>query len=204
MLSQQRISYNGSDLGFAPYGDYWREMRKICVIHLFSAKRVQSFRSIREDEVSRMMEKISKSASAAKLTNLSETVMLLTSNIICRIAFGKRYDDDDGYGKRSKFHGLLNETQAMVGGFFFTDYFPVIGWMVDKLITGMISRLEKNFKEMDSFYQQIIDEHLNPKKPKQEQEQEEYIIDVLLKIKNEKLYSVDLTWDHIKAVLMVV
>ena len=32
---------------------------------------------------------------------------------------------------------MLNETQAMVAGFFFTDYFPFMGWWVDKF-TGMI------------------------------------------------------------------
>ncbi|RVX15119.1 Cytochrome P450 83B1 [Vitis vinifera] len=141
-LGQQRLSYNGLDLAFAPYDGYWREMRKICVLHPFSSKRVQSFRSIREVEVSRMIEKFSKSASAAKLTDLSETVMLLTSNIICRTAFGKRYEDK-GYD-RSRFHGLLNDAQAMMGSFFFTDHFPSMGW-VDKL-TGLIAQTGEEFQ----------------------------------------------------------
>ena len=141
-LGQQRLSYNGLDLAFAPYDGYWREMRKICVLHPFSSKRVQSFRSIREDEVSRIIEKISKSASAAKLTDLSETVMLLTTNIICRTAFGKRYEDK-GYD-RSRFHGLLNDAQAMMGSFFFTDHFPSMGW-VDKL-TGLIAQTGEEFQ----------------------------------------------------------
>ena len=114
-------------------------MRKICVVHLFSSKRALSFRSIREDEVSLMIEKISKSASSTELTNLSETLMLLTNTIICRIAFGKRYGDDEGC-ERSRFHGVLNEIEAMAAGFFFTDYFPFMGWWVDKF-TGMIGRL---------------------------------------------------------------
>ena len=198
LLGTQKISYNGLDLGFAPYGEYWREMRKICVVHLFNSKRALSFRSIREDEVSRMIEKISKSASTVKLTNFSEMLMLLTSTIICRIAFGKRYEDDEGC-ERSRFHGLLNETQAMLGSFSFTDHFPIMGWWVDKL-TGMIGRLEKSFKELDLFYQEIIDDHLDPRRPEQEQED---IIDVLLGVKRKRLFSVDLTWDHIKAVLMV-
>ena len=145
-----------------------------------------------------MIEKISKSTSSAELTNLSETLMLLTNTIICRIAFGKRYGDDEGC-ERSRFHGVLNEIEAMAAGFFFTDYFPFMGWWVDKF-TGMISRLEKSFKELDLFYQEIIDDHLDPRRPEQEQED---IIDVLLGVKRKRLFSVDLTWDHIKAVLMV-
>ncbi|PSS31281.1 Cytochrome P450 83B1 like [Actinidia chinensis var. chinensis] len=197
LLGQQKLSYNGLDLVFAPYNDYWREMRKICVLHLFSPKRVCSFRSIREDEVFQMIGKINKllASSDKVLVNLSETVMALTSTIICRVAFGKRYEDE-GY-ERSRFHSLLNEAQAMMGSFFISDYFPLMGW-VDK-ISGLCGRLEKNFKELDLFYQEIIDDHLDPKREKSE---EDDITDVLLRLQKEKLFTIDLTWDHIKAVLM--
>ncbi|KAF7809389.1 abscisic acid receptor PYL4-like [Senna tora] len=83
-------SYNGSDLVFSTQADYWREIRKLCVIHLLGPKRVQSFRSIREDEVRRMIRKIS----STKVVNLSEAMTCLTSSIICRVAFGKRFEDD--------------------------------------------------------------------------------------------------------------
>uniref|UniRef100_A0A7N0TAT5 Cytochrome P450 n=1 Tax=Kalanchoe fedtschenkoi TaxID=63787 RepID=A0A7N0TAT5_KALFE len=36
-----KLSYNNVDVAFTPYSEYWREMRKICVVELFSLKRVQ-------------------------------------------------------------------------------------------------------------------------------------------------------------------
>ncbi|TXG52103.1 hypothetical protein EZV62_021272 [Acer yangbiense] len=151
--SQKKLSYNYSDLALSPYNDYWREMRKICVVHLFNSVRVQQFRPIREDEISRMIEKISKSAVANsdQPVNLSEMMISLTNSIICRVALGKRYEDEGI--ERSRFHASLIELQAIAGGFFFSDYFPYVGW-VDKL-TGMIHRLKKNFKEFDMFYQEL-------------------------------------------------
>ncbi|KAJ6330830.1 hypothetical protein OIU76_009429 [Salix suchowensis] len=172
LTGQQKLSYNGLDLVFSRYDAYWREMRKICVIHLFSSIRVQSFSPIREEEVSHMIEKISISALDSELFNLTEAMMCLTSTIICRIAFGKSYED---------------------GG----DYFPYMGW-VDSL-TGLARRLEKNFKEFDAFYQQIIDEHLDPNRSKPEHED---ILDVLLQIYKDRPYKTQLTFDHIKAILM--
>uniref|UniRef100_A0A2C9VWD1 Cytochrome P450 n=2 Tax=Manihot esculenta TaxID=3983 RepID=A0A2C9VWD1_MANES len=74
------------------------------------------FRPIREFELSNMLEKISKSAVASKPVNLSEALMSLTSTIICRIAFGKRYEED-GVG-RSRFQELLKEAQALSTCFF--------------------------------------------------------------------------------------
>ncbi|CAN1163419.1 5-OH-xanthotoxin synthase [Linum perenne] len=111
VVGQQKLSYNGLDLAFAPYGPYWREMKKICVVHLFNYNRVQSFHSIRESEVSKMVEKISNNAFRSKPSNLSEAMMSLSSIIICRVAFGKRYEEEGI--ERSRFQSLLNETQAM-------------------------------------------------------------------------------------------
>ncbi|KAL3329386.1 hypothetical protein AABB24_036466 [Solanum stoloniferum] len=194
-LGQQKLSYNGLDIGFAPYNDYWREMRKICVVHLFSLKKVQSFSSIREDEVSRMIMKISQQAATSQIINLSNLVISLTSTIICRVAFGIRYDEE-AHAKR-RFDELLAVAQEMMTWFFFTDYFPMFGWL-DKLF-GNISRLEKNCKDFDEFYEELIDQHLNPNKPKS---MEGDIIDLLLQLKKEQSNPIDLTVDNIKAILM--
>lgn len=142
-----------------------------------------------------MIEKVSKSVVASKPVNLCEVMMSLTSTVICRIGFGKRYE---GGVERRKFHALLNEAQALFVSFFFRDYFPFMGW-ADKF-TGNMRRLERNFKGLDAFYQELIDDHLHPKRAKTEQED---IVDVLLQIQKARGFKVDLTWDHIKAVLMV-
>ncbi|KAJ6362196.1 hypothetical protein OIU78_002578 [Salix suchowensis] len=175
LTGQQKLSYNGLDLAFSRYGVCWREMRKICVIHLFSSIRVQSFSAIREEEVSHMIAKISISDLDSEPFNLTEAMMSLTSTIICRIAFGKSYED----GGSEK------------------NYFQYMGW-VDRL-TGLARRLGKNFKEFDAFYQQIIDEHLDPNRSKPEHED---ILDVLLQIYKDRPYKTQLTFDHIKAILM--
>ncbi|GLT97605.1 hypothetical protein SLE2022_151610 [Rubroshorea leprosula] len=195
LLGQQKLSYNGLDLVFSPFNSYYKEIRKICVLHLFSANKAELFRPIREDEVSKMIGKISKSTATSKPINLSKVMMCLASSIICRVGFGKRYEDEGS--EISRFYGLLGETQAMFTTFFFSDYFPLMRW-VDRL-TGGLSRLEKVFKELDAFYQQLIDDHLDPKRQKPEQED---IIDVFLKIMKDPKSTFHLSFDHIKAILM--
>ncbi|CAI0399174.1 unnamed protein product [Linum tenue] len=144
LTGSNHLSYDRLDVAFSPYDAYWREIRKICVVHLFNLNTVQSFCPIREDEVSQMIERISRSISYdSKHFNLSEAMLSMTSTIICRTAFGKR--------------------------------------------------------ELDIFYQDIIDEHLDPKRAESAHND---VLDVLLGIMNEEPYKVQLTVDHIKGILM--
>lgn len=58
VLAVEVMSYGQASIACAPYGDVWRELRKICVSELLNPKRVQSFRSIREEEVQILVESI--------------------------------------------------------------------------------------------------------------------------------------------------
>ena len=62
LLAIEVMSYDNSGMIFAPYDEYWRQMRKLSVMQFLSAKRIQSFRSIREEEVWNLIEGISSSA----------------------------------------------------------------------------------------------------------------------------------------------
>ncbi|KAL4312577.1 hypothetical protein GQ457_01G002340 [Hibiscus cannabinus] len=142
------------------------------------------------------MEKIGQLSLDSKPVNLSEAMMRLSSTIICRVGFGKRYAEEGA--ERNRFHGMFKESEALLTSFCFSNYFPLMGW-VDRL-TGFHNRLQKTFEELDVFYQELIDEHLDPNRPKPN---EKDIIDVLLQISKDGGFSFDLTIDHIKVVLMV-
>lgn len=89
--STSKLSYDCSDIAFSPYGSFWREVRKICIIEFFSTKKVHKFQSIRQEEVERMMESISSSSSSKSSINLSAMLLSLSNDITCRAALGKRY-----------------------------------------------------------------------------------------------------------------
>ncbi|KAG8502825.1 hypothetical protein CXB51_000470 [Gossypium anomalum] len=85
LLTSTILTYNATDVAFAPYGDYWRQLRKICVLEMLSLKRVQSFTPIREEELSKLIRAISSKAGSP--INLSQMLYFLTFEIVLKTAF---------------------------------------------------------------------------------------------------------------------
>jgi 4-hydroxyphenylacetaldehyde oxime monooxygenase len=47
----KRLSYDLKNVAFAPYGEYWREMRKLFIVELLSMRRVKAAWYAREQQV---------------------------------------------------------------------------------------------------------------------------------------------------------
>lgn len=108
------LAYGGKDMAFSPYNEYWKQTRRICALELFSHKRVQSFQSVREEEVERLVDRVRKvclisGSSSTCCVNLSHILRSTTNNIISRCVIGQRYDTEDelaGSGGTSRFEEL--------------------------------------------------------------------------------------------------
>ncbi|XP_026412009.1 cytochrome P450 71B26-like [Papaver somniferum] len=199
LAGRKRLSYNYVDMALAPHGEYWREVRKICVLELYSKKRVQSFKAVRAEEVAVVIDSISFSSNTTPV-NVFEKLTSFTHKTICRVAFGSTTGQS-----RSRNHfdngrliKVLCEVAALTS-LYASDFYPEVSWIIDR-ITGIHGKKEKCFQDLDNFLQQIIDEHDNrPERLKPEQED---IIDVLLKLKKDHTSTIHLTDDHIKAIVL--
>ena len=125
---------------------------------------------------------------------LSEKALSLTYSVICQIAFNKNYDEIDG----SKFKAFVQESMELFGTVATSDIIPGFGRIVDAL-TGLPRRIEYCHRRFDSFFEKLIEEHLDPTKQKSEQD----VIDVMLSLSNDEKAQFNPTKEHIKAVLMV-
>lgn len=194
LFAANQFSYDNSNITFAPYGEYWREIRKIAILELLSSKRVQSFQAVRNEEVEQMLEFIARSVEPI---NLSRLIFLLANNIVCRVTFGKKFDSGADTGT-SRFDDLMREMQALMGESSIADFFPWMEWL--NKFNGRESRMKKNFRELDRLYDEEIEQHLDPRRSKPEQED---LVDVLLRIQRDSSQTIALTNEQIKSVLMV-
>ncbi|XP_062026621.1 cytochrome P450 71AP13-like [Rosa rugosa] len=194
IFSAKHLFYNCTDVVFSPYGAYWRHIRKICILELLSAKRVQSFSHAREEEVARLARRVAESYPGT--TNLSKLLGLYANDILCRVAFGRDFSGGGEYDQHD-FQKMLEEYQELLGGFSIGDFFPSMEFL--HTLTGMKSRLQDTFGRFDKLFDQILTEHLNPKREKEEHKD---LVDVLLEIQKEETADMPLTMDNVKAIIL--
>uniref|UniRef100_K7KMU2 Uncharacterized protein n=1 Tax=Glycine max TaxID=3847 RepID=K7KMU2_SOYBN len=172
------LLYGCTDVGFALYGEKWRQKRKICVLELLSMKRVQSFRVIREEEVAELVNKLREASSSdAYYVNLSKMLISTANNIICKCAFGWKYTGD-GY---SSVKELARDTMIYLAAFTVRDYFPWLGWI--DVLTGKIQKYKATAGAMDAF-------------PKGKD-----LVDILLQLQEDSMLSFELTKNDLKALI---
>lgn len=190
-----RLMFGSRDVAFTAYGEYWRQVRSICVLQLLTNKRVQSFRSVREEETSLMVDKIKQlQSSSASVVDLSTVLASLANDVICRVALGRKYGDD---GEGRKFQKLLEEFMELLGCFSVGDYIPWLAWI--NRINGLDARVANVAKLFDEFLEGVIQQHRDVGDDGSGLD----FVDVLLQFQRESKDSSPVEDHTVKALVMV-
>ncbi|KAJ7960905.1 Cytochrome P450 [Quillaja saponaria] len=187
LLASRIVSYDSTDIAFSPYGSYWRQLIKICTQELLSLTRIQSFKFIREKEVSNLIETIA--SNEGSVINLSKLISILANVITSRAAFGKKSKHGQAF---------VSTLDAVIQ---LAHFYPSIKAL--QVITGIKAKLERLQKEIDTILSSIIKEHkesklMNMSSPS---EARENLLNVLLNLQENKDLELTLTDNNIKAVV---
>uniref|UniRef100_A0A453NDV9 Uncharacterized protein n=1 Tax=Aegilops tauschii subsp. strangulata TaxID=200361 RepID=A0A453NDV9_AEGTS len=71
----------GADVAFAPYGEFWRQARRLVITHLLSARKVHSLRRGREEEARLVMAKIQGAAAAGAPVDMMRLLGSFTNDV---------------------------------------------------------------------------------------------------------------------------
>ncbi|TVU19419.1 hypothetical protein EJB05_35566, partial [Eragrostis curvula] len=114
------LTYNCTDLTFAPYGERWRQLRKICVMELLNPgpARLLSYRHIREEEVSRFIQNLTTSAGTGSPVDLTKMIYKFINDTFVRESVGSRCKYQDEY--LDAFRTALRQTSSVT----VADIFP--------------------------------------------------------------------------------
>ncbi|XP_039157635.1 cytochrome P450 71AU50-like [Eucalyptus grandis] len=192
--AMKHMLYEQRNLSFSPYDPYWRNVRKMCTLELLSNAKVKSFECIRREEVG-LLVRFLRDASLDRATiNLSGKISSLSTDMNCRMIFGKKYLDEE-FDKRG-FKAWIQEGMILTATPNIGDYIPCFAPLD---LQGLTRRMKAVSKVFDTFLEKIIDEHLEYGK---EQRQSKDFVDVMLGFmgSNEGEYHMDRP--HIKAIML--
>ncbi|GLJ18962.1 hypothetical protein SUGI_0339130 [Cryptomeria japonica] len=197
----EHIAYNYKNLGMSSYGPYWRHMRKICVMELLSAKRIESFRFIREEEISLAVRSVwERSKQGTVAVNVSKTFLGITSAIIWRMLTGTRFSDEDVSGSGGELRAMVREVTSTIAAVNIGDFFPYIDWMD---LQGIKKRMKKAHNFFDRIVERIIEDHVEQRRRAMDENREwtKDIVDVLLDVQESQSLEMEITRENIKAII---
>lgn len=189
----QQLAYQGAEgVIFAPYGDGWRQLRKICTLELLSSRRVQSFRSVREDELGSLLRSVAEASSSSSPVNLTERISAYVADSTVRAIIGSRFKQRDTYLRN------LQEGLKLVPGMTLPDLFPSSRLLF--LISRVPGRIERHSRGMKQFMDSIIQEHRESRAAGEDKDED--LLDVLLRHQKEVDSQYPLTTENIKTVML--
>jgi len=210
LLGPDIILYGRMDMAFAPYGAYWRTLRKLCMVELLGAHKVRQLVSVRDGGTRSLVSKVAAAGRGGQPVNLGRLLCSCSIGITGKATFGHLCGADLEDQYMPVVHVALKECAGFSPG----DLFPSL-WFVD-VATGLTRRLRRTRRQLDAIFDKMIAECEAQREEKknrtktmglglglgdEDEEEAEHLLSVLLRIKDEGKPEVPISMTSIKAIL---
>ncbi|XP_031403378.1 cytochrome P450 81Q32-like [Punica granatum] len=198
LLAGKYLGYDYMSLAWAPYGDHWRNMRRIATLEILSSHRLNSLSRIRAGEVSALVRRLARNDYWAQPVDMKKALFELMLNVMMRMIVGKRYYGENAAEaeEAKRFRDIVTETFRIGGATNIGEFLPflrVIGFM------GVEKDLQTLQEKRDRFMRCLLDEQ---KRETKEKNKNNLIQDLLSLQETEPEYYKDITIRSIMSVLL--
>ncbi|KAL0349927.1 UNVERIFIED_CONTAM: cytochrome [Sesamum radiatum] len=194
LQAAKEISYDKRNVVFAPYGSYWRNMRKLCTLELLSNFRINQFQPMRRAEIEVFVGSLRRAAGKRETVDISARISALIGDMTCLMVFGRKFADGDLDEKG--FKAVIGETLQVAALPNIADFFP---FMAALDLQGLTRRMKELSKTFDGFLERIIDDHIENK---QEKKHAQDFVDTMMTIMESGEAGFEFDRRHVKAVLL--
>ncbi|KAF6143964.1 hypothetical protein GIB67_017572 [Kingdonia uniflora] len=166
VVATKHLSYDYAMFGFAPYGPYWREIRKIVVLELLSSKRIQLLKDVTSSEIGASIKELyevwehNQGKEGLALVEMKRWLGDLTLNVVLRMVVGKRHfsrttTGSDG-GESQRCLKAMRNFFRLAGLFNVSDIFPFLERFD---LQGYERELKATARELDTIFTVWFKEH---------------------------------------------
>ncbi|KAB1224980.1 hypothetical protein CJ030_MR1G013964 [Morella rubra] len=177
----------------APYGDYWRFAKKVCMSELLSPKQIECSRGVRDEELVRLLQIMFECSKKKELVDLGVELMKFTNNTLCRMAMSTRCSDrgDDAEEIREMVKDTFELGSKMFLGDVLGPLRKVGFWLYAKKAMDVHLRI-------DGLLERILKAHEDQNRKGEEED----LMDILLKVQKDDKAEVKMTRIHLKALVL--
>ncbi|RZC29833.1 cytochrome P450 82A4 [Glycine soja] len=163
LLVAELMCYNNAMLLVAPYGPYWRELRKIIVTEILSSSRVEQLQDVRVSEVQNSIVELydvwrsQKNESDYASVELKQWFAQPIFNMVLRMVVGKRFLSATATDEKAeKCVKAVDEFMRLAGVFTVGDAIPYLRWLD---FGGYEKAMKETAKELDVMISEWLEEH---------------------------------------------
>lgn len=154
--SAQQLLF-GRAIGFAPQGEYWRNLRRIAATHLFAPKRIAAHGPARQFESDQMVGAIRNDTILGGSVRIRGHLQQASLNNIMSAVFGCRYNFDGSPSIEARqLKDMVREGFELLGAFNWADHLPALQCVDPQNIHQRCAKLVPRVRK---FVQNIINEH---------------------------------------------
>ncbi|XP_043700222.1 cytochrome P450 CYP82D47-like [Telopea speciosissima] len=189
------LTYDYAIMGFAPYGPYWREVRKWLVLELLSNRRLESHKRVQFAEIDNWIKDlhglcVSSNNNRNQIqVEMNRLFLDLTLSVVLKTVVGKRYFsvvDVEHKQEVQRIQNILLEFLKLMGVSVASDVLPsFLSWMD---WNGEQRAMKRVAKEIDLVAESWLQEHLQKRKPAEKSDhasEQQDFMDVMLSILEE-------------------
>ncbi|CAN8257006.1 unnamed protein product [Cochlearia groenlandica] len=185
--------YKGSEFFNAPYGPYWRFMKKLCMTKLFAGYQLDRFVDIREQETLTLLRSLVEiSRNGDEACDIGLEFNALTTKILSKMVMEKRCRQNPNLPLEIR--KIVSDIMTCATRFGFLELF---GPLRDLDVFGNGKRLRSTIWRYDALVKKILKEYEEDNNG-DEGEKDKDIVDILLDTFHDPNAELKLTMDQIK------
>ncbi|KFK35936.1 hypothetical protein AALP_AA4G056300 [Arabis alpina] len=193
-IMEKSILFGSFGFVSAPYGDYWKFMKKLLVTKLLGPQSLERTRLIRGEELKTFCAMLFDKAAKNESVDVGKEIMKLTNNSICRMIIGRKCSEENGEAEQVR--DLVTKSLSLVRKF-------IVASTVGRLLKKIgISLFEKEIMEVSQKYDVLLEKIIKEHEENPNKKEDRDMMDVLLEVCANENADYKITRNQIKGLFV--
>ncbi|KAL4309605.1 hypothetical protein GQ457_01G053850 [Hibiscus cannabinus] len=189
--------YEDSSFVSAPYSDYWKFMKTLCMTRLFTGSQLDRFIGIGEEETCKLIKSLLKRSKAGEPCDLTEELFEVANNMIYRMLVGRRCSKN--LGQAAEIRNFILDSLKHAAKFHLGEMF---GPLRKFDLFGNGKKLKSALMGYDELIEKIMKDYEDNDLNNCRNDNEKDVMDILLETYQDTNAKVKLSRDQIKNFFM--